>query len=324
MFVRWLVSNYLRQVAQRTVMDAVATAAAGSAQRGPVMGGPVAGAAGDPENVASAGKPAPIEPPRCPIVVVCALGIESGGLVDLMSGRSTTKCVSFVEYTGRIGRRSIAVAESGVGREAAGQATEDAIVLHRPAWVVSAGFAGGLVDALAVGDILMADRIGGPVGEFLDIGFKMDAEARARPGFHVGPLVTVDRLIRASAEKRLLAAETGALACDMETSAVADVCRRHRVPFMSVRVISDAVTDELPVEIEKLLNQRSTASRLGAAAAALVRRPSSVQQMWKLHEQAIGYSDRLARFLLGVIAQLPVPEPAPPAPLAPDDPKLVN
>ena len=91
----------------------------------------------------------------------------------------------------------------------------------------------------------------------------------------------------------------------METLAVADVCRREKVRFLSVRVISDALDDELPQEIERLLDQKSLASKLGAAAGAVFNRPSSVKDMWNLKEQAIQASDRLARFLASTIAQLP-------------------
>jgi adenosylhomocysteine nucleosidase len=93
-----------------------------------------------------------------------------------------------------------------------------------------------------------------------------------------------------------------AVACDMETYAIAEVCRVAKVPFLSVRVISDALEDELPKEVERLLEQHSLASKLGAATGAIFNRPSSIKDMWNLKEQAIKASDRLARFLRSTIA----------------------
>ena len=97
----------------------------------------------------------------------------------------------------------------------------------------------------------------------------------------------------------------------METFAVAETSAAFKRRFLSVRVISDALDDELPKEISRLLDQQSTAAQLGAAAAALWKRPSSAKDMWKLKEDALQASDRLAKFLAGVIAQLPVQRDAP-------------
>jgi adenosylhomocysteine nucleosidase len=101
-----------------------------------------------------------------------------------------------------------------------------------------------------------------------------------------------------------LAAEFGAIACDMETMAVAQVCRRRHVRFLAVRVISDGLDDRLPPEMERMLDQRSLAGKLGAATRAIFQRPGSVKDMWRLQETARRASDRLANFLAGVIPQL--------------------
>ena len=63
----------------------------------------------------------------------------------------------------------------------------------------------------------------------------------ANPALHTGRLLTVGHLVSTSAEKLLLAEQYDAVACDMETMAVANVCCRERVRFLSVRIISDAV-----------------------------------------------------------------------------------
>ena len=95
-----------------------------------------------------------------------------------------------------------------------------------------------------------------------------------------------------------------ALAVDMESMAVAQVCRAEKVRFLSVRVIIDEVDRALPRDIDSLLNKKSTAGRLGAAAGAILRRPASIKDMWQLKEDALAASERLAKFLVGVVGQL--------------------
>jgi adenosylhomocysteine nucleosidase len=139
----------------------------------------------------------------------------------------------------------------------------------------------------------------------LSVGLHVDRGAvESSPSLHVGRLLTVDHLVRSSAEKRRLGEQWGALACDMETMAVAEVCHRAQTRFLSVRIITDGLDDELPKEIEKFLDQSSSAARWGAAAGALLHRPSRIKDLWNLKEEALKASDRLAKFLVGVVSQL--------------------
>lgn len=286
MLLRHLVTTWVRQAAQQTLRDAVEAQA-----RAP------------DRETGDASEPANPPPPPAQIVCVYALGAEAGGFVDLLQGCVTSRCPTFVEHAGELGHQRVAILETGVGRAAAARATTDAIALHRPQWVVSAGFAGALHEDLQRGHMLMPEEIVDIHGQCLTVGLKLGATS---PGLHTGRLLTVDELIRTQAEKRRLGAEHRALACDMETMAVAQVCHEQKVRFLSVRIVSDAIDDELPKEIERLMEQKSVASKLGAATGAIFNRPSSVKDMWQLKEQALRSSDRLAKFLASTIAQLPV------------------
>jgi adenosylhomocysteine nucleosidase len=172
--------------------------------------------------------------------------------------------------------------------------------------VISAGFAGGLQPELSRGDIVMADGVVGECGERLSIDLRLPAgDERTASGIHVGRILTVDRIIREADEKRGLGQQFGAIAVDMESLAVAQVCQRQKQRFLAIRAITDAVNDELPRDVERLLNRPTIVRKLGAAAGSIVRRPSAAKDLWKLRESAITAADRLAKFLVGVIEQLP-------------------
>jgi adenosylhomocysteine nucleosidase len=245
------------------------------------------------------------ERPVCHVGLVCALGIEAGGLVDRLSGVIRTEGAGFGAHEGGLDGRRIVIVESGVGRERAARATEALILGHRPRWIVSAGFAGALDERLAQGDLLMADAIVDSQDRQLALDFKLAGPSAPTPHMHVGRLLTLDRVIRDPREKRQLGQRHGALAVDMESMAVAEVCRNEKVRFLSVRVIVDSVDKALPRDIDLLVKKKSTAGRLGAAAGAIFRRPSSIKDMWQLKEDALVASERLAKFLTGVISQLP-------------------
>ncbi len=123
-------------------------------------------------------------------------------------------------------------------------------------------------------------------------------------GLHVGPLLTVAKPVLKANQKRELGLQYNALAVDMETLGVAEICRQEKQRFLAVRVISDAVDEELPADIERLINKKTVARRIGAAAGSLVRRPSAAKDLWRLRGNAMECSRRLATFLEGVMEQL--------------------
>lgn len=253
-------------------------------------------------------EPSDTRPRPCDIGFVFALGIESGGLQDLLEGVVTTRGAGLTFRQGVLRNRSVVLVETGVGQAGAARGTQALLAGHRPAWVISAGFAGALDRRLRRGDIVLADAVIGPDGRRLAIDLKIPPDTSAgNKGLHVGACLTRDAIVRLTAEKESLGRQHGALAVDMESWTVAEVCRQAKTRFLAIRVISDAVDDELPADVETLARQKSTASRLGAAAAALVRRPSSAKDMLKLKGDALVASDRLARFLAGVVEQLAPP-----------------
>ena len=115
-------------------------------------------------------------------------------------------------------------------------------------------------------------------------------------------MLTFDRVVRLREEKQQLGRQHDALAVDMETFAVAEVCRERAVDFLAIRAISDAVDDELPPDIGKLLAQKSFAGQLGAAMGSIFRRPAAVKDLFNLHQNALACSSRLAKFL-GMLIQ---------------------
>ena len=236
------------------------------------------------------------QPPA--IALVVALSIEAGGILDRMSSVVTTQCAHHQEHVGRLGQHKVLLVEAGVGQAAAGRATQDTIGLYRPRGILSVGFSGSLSPDLGLHQILMPESVVAPERPALHVGFEpSNSLVAGHPTMHRGRLVTVDHLVRTPDERSALARAHDAIACDMETYAVAHACQVARIPFLSVRIISDTFDQSLPPEIATLLQQKTAAARWGAAAGVLFRNPKRIQDLWQLREQAISATDRLAQFL---------------------------
>jgi len=288
MLWRTLVNQVVREKAQEKINEAVEARSRAAARAAAVASGM--------ETLEE-------EIPPCDIAFIFALDIESADFVAKLSNVLTTRMPGYTVHEGLYDNRQVVVVDSGVGVDNAARAAIETITLHRPQWVISAGFAGSLHPDVRKGHMVMADHICDAEGRQLGTGLKIDPAAATR-SMHLGRLLTVERPVRSPHEKRKLGKAHNAVACDMETMATAAICAKMKTRFISVRVISDGVDEVLPPEVEKLMNSTSLAGKIGAVAGAVLGRPSVVKDLWRLKEDAYRSSDRLAKFLDGVVPQL--------------------
>ncbi len=163
--------------------------------------------------------------------VVFALGIEAGGLEDLMADVVTIRSPGIVVRRGRLASRRVAIVQSRA-RLRGGGSGDGGPDRGPPARLgLLSRVRRGLDETLKKQDVLMVDRVVYQDGQSLSLDLKVDPSAlAATPGVHAGSLLTTDRIIRLASERRELGKQHGALAVDMETFAVAEVCRRDKVP----------------------------------------------------------------------------------------------
>jgi hopanoid-associated phosphorylase len=116
----------------------------------------------------------------------------------------------------------------------------------RASGVISIGIAGGLAPGLQVGQWVVADAV-------LVDGESMPTDpawtgrlATRLPEAARGLLLGANAMVAEATQKASLHRTTGALAVDMESHVVAQVARRHHLPFAAARVVSDAAHRTLP------------------------------------------------------------------------------
>jgi adenosylhomocysteine nucleosidase len=141
------------------------------------------------------------------------------------------------------------LAVSGMGQAAAGLATGRLIEAGATA-LLSFGLAGGLDPELAAGSVVfpreVISRDGARFPTSVAWRERLTAVMLKQRPVAGGALLTSARAIDAVADKAAAFRETGAVAVDMESLAVAQVAARHRLPFIVVRVIVDTAEDVLP------------------------------------------------------------------------------
>ncbi len=240
---------------------------------------------------------------RVDVGLVFALGLEQASIEGPTTHVERHETPDGKFRLCRLGERSLAAVVSGPGRDAAQRATETLLQAYRPRLVISAGFAGGLSPDLNPADVAMAQRIVRLAGPAVVVERTM-LERFQVEGVTIGPFAEVEAIVSAAGAKRAWAERTDAVACDLESAAVAEVCIPHATPFLAVRAITDAVDEDLPNDLAPLMEARGAARTLGAVVGSLWRRPASLKDMWNLHERAVVAAAALGRVLVQIIERL--------------------
>lgn len=143
--------------------------------------------------------------------------------------------------------------------------------------IASFGMAGALVDGLAIGDWVVADRLSGAVEASCDPNWR-DALAAALPGARIGGVYADGRMIASLDEKLALGQKYDALAVDMESHVAAAIATQRELPFAVVRCISDEAQHVLPPAITVAMRADGSVD-LSAVLESIVTRPGQIPDL---------------------------------------------
>ena len=205
------------------------------------------------------------------IAVTFALPDESAIFLESFPELCPLSRGSLPFYLGWHADLEIALLHTGVGVESARSQLHRFLSAHHPVLLISSGFAGGLDPKFQTGSLLVAENYSSPA-LFAAAGlcFKND------PSVFYGSLTTQSVPAESIASKRSLAAQTGSLAVDMETAAIADECAAGAVPLLSIRVISDPALQRLPVPFSSWFDPVSQKARPFSLLLYLATHPAVI------------------------------------------------
>ncbi|MCQ2741499.1 MAG: 5'-methylthioadenosine/adenosylhomocysteine nucleosidase [Alphaproteobacteria bacterium] len=165
------------------------------------------------------------------------------------------KHLEFIE--GTYNNHDIILMQSGMAKVNAAAATVELINNFAPDKIVNTGLAGGIDKVLSVMDVVVGERIcyhdvwcgEGEYGQvqglpsFYTTDASLIQKAHTLTGetkVHFGLIASGDQFITNPEElKKIKTQFPQALAVDMESAAIAQICYLYNVPFMSLRIISD-------------------------------------------------------------------------------------
>ncbi|MCE9632784.1 MAG: hypothetical protein K8Q92_01210 [Methylophilales bacterium] len=204
------------------------------------------------------------------------------GVVVALKREAHLLGLKHVEMGKVVSADGVAVCVGGMGALHAERAAEVLVKLGVNV-LVSWGCAGGLVDDLEAGSLLVPARVIGADGVELVIdevwrnkllqALQMPADGR--------PIVESRIAVNSKTEKRRLADTSGGVAVDMESAAVLRVAQRHGLPGLVLRAVADSCHDSLPASLDGALNPLGEICGL-RFAANLLRHPADLAALWPL------------------------------------------
>ena len=182
---------------------------------------------------------------------------ELGMLLREMSATESHTVNGFTFHTGRIGCAEVTATQCGIGKVNAAVGALTLIDRFHPDAIINTGIAGGTGHGAAVLDVVIGSEVayhdvwcgpGNDPGQVQGLPprfrgatelFNIDALADDAT-VKCGLIASGDKFISTPADlAAVLAVQPDAIAVDMESGAIAQVCALKGVPFLAIRVVSD-------------------------------------------------------------------------------------
>ena len=196
------------------------------------------------------------------IGVICAMEKEAEeirrGLIEVRE----EEVGSLRFWVGQKGERRVVLSVCGIGKVFAAMCAQTMILHYKPDLVLNSGVAGSLTDRLDILSLAVSEKLvqhdmdtsplGDPLGlvsgvnlvyfpadEFVLKTVLSEAEKAGIPSL-AGVIASGDQFVATAEKKDFIIQNFGAVACEMEGAAVAQVCFVNRTPFCVLRTISDS------------------------------------------------------------------------------------
>jgi|SRR5450756_231203 len=197
------------------------------------------------------------------------------------------------------GKSDVSILIVGIGRANAEKSAREFLAANTPGLVVTCGFAGGLDPDLKIGDVVFEIPAKDQLESPHVVSYKQLAKAGAKPA----KFLCANRIATTVAEKQKLRSETGADVVEMESAAIHAVCAERGIPCITVRVISDAAHEDLPLDFNQL-SKPDKSLDFGKLAWAIAKSPGKIGALMALQKKTSFAARQLAAVLEKII---PIP-----------------
>jgi nucleoside phosphorylase len=242
------------------------------------------------------------------ILLFSAFPREVRGIVRLTGRGERMRGFPFTAFSIRLSSHVLFVAETGLGVENAGKVFLRLLRSERPDAVVSLGYCGALTDESSVGDVIWASSvclIDGQKVERLSLpdGSELLEALALRVPIRPGTFLTMKEWRKKGDLLPLVDPGMALPVCDMETFAIARLCRDHKLPFYGLRAVSDPAGKELGFDPRSVCDSEG-AYRVWLALELFLTRPRLLTRAMELRRTSKIASRNLGRAVAALLDML--------------------
>lgn len=208
--------------------------------------------------------------------IIGAMEPEIVHLTQAMLDPVTLEVAGIVFISGQLSGQEVIITRSGIGKVSASIATSLLLERYQPDIVINTGSAGGFVDSLSIGDIVVASELRYHDVDVMAFGYEMGQMAGQPAAFYTderlvniameavtnidginamkGLICSGDSFIHSPERTQLIRQHFPSIAaCEMEGAAIAQVCHQFKIPLVVVRSLSDNANNDSPVDFDAYL-----------------------------------------------------------------------
>ncbi|HOY14687.1 MAG TPA: 5'-methylthioadenosine/adenosylhomocysteine nucleosidase [Saprospiraceae bacterium] len=217
------------------------------------------------------------------IGIIGAMQIEIDNLLKKIKKKEVV-IISGIRYIkGNINNKKVVVAKCGIGKVFAALCTQTMILKFNPEIILNTGVAAGMRE-INIGNVVVADNVvqhdmdtsplGDPIGKISGINLihipcnksivkKIDSILKNLEVKHkIGTIATGDQFIADSREIKKINEKFRAIAFDMESGAIGQVCFVNGIKYGIIRSISDNGSDNADQDFVKFSKKAANISAL--------------------------------------------------------------
>lgn len=235
------------------------------------------------------------------IGIICAIRQEISPLLKLFPAKRSACFADFPAWEFQAFGQSVSLLQSGIGiNNAAGAAK--AVAAINPDLIISAGFCGALTPEAAIGELFLAERLYSYSAGLLtpETALDQDLVTRIGAGFKRGPFITAAEIADKALLLSLLPEPAAFNMLEMESSAVATVCRKNSINFIALRSVSDTA-DQDPGRIFQQICDQEFDVRMAKVALSLVNEPALLGEYLQLYRNTAYAGSTLAKAITTIL-----------------------
>jgi nucleoside phosphorylase len=210
-------------------------------------------------------------------------------------------------FSARYSSKEIIIVLTGMGKANAERAVEYTVTKYSPDLALSVGFGGALYEGAVIGDVVWGSRvflIQDDITETLDLPNLKDIVGRLPATFAVreGSILTLAKWMKKADIKKFLPNELSLPVCDMETFFLAKAAMKERLPFFTIRSITDRAGEEIPHDFMSVTDQHGK-YKLSRALKLILGKPKLVGDIIRIGRNSSTASIHLWYAVRSVINQ---------------------